>query len=300
MRRTGFTLLECLIALIITSFLVTAFFRNYLNVKNHFNEREGIETLTEESQIIHSLLETDLQGTGFSGCMQWDNHSPVYDNIQKKWLTSPLSVRNADDPDLPKNIRERVKPETQVIEIREMDFFLDTLSNTASFGSTHVMLNENENSSLKSNNFVMIADCLHAEVNRIIKITHSNNQKEIQLESPLYFSYDKGSYIGNYKNTIYFVGDTHRTFNNNEILYGLYLNESEKSEEITDFISDMKILLGENGQMIHEKTQGELQLTEINFLKIQMTFTLPYFIHGEKVSINQENNFAFREYHEYQ
>lgn len=277
----GFTLVELLVVLCISSLLISGLFTFYLQIYDHQQQNQATQTLSEETTFINTSLTRAFYGAGFLGSSNWRILS-VYDNAQKQALNTPIILWNANDAHLTDNIRKKIKPGTQAIELKQMDFNLTHLINPVSQGSTSIITEYHASLDWETNNYLLIADNQHAEINRIASMRKVTNksQETIQLAYPLQNHYDSDTYIGLYFDRLYFIGDTGQKFPDNSTIYGLYIStEDGMTEEISDFVSDWQITLNNNKTLIQLHTQ----------------LTLPKWIHGKPLSRDVDFFIASRE-----
>lgn len=273
----GISLMELLIVLALSSILVEGLFTVYLQTKEHHANHYALQEITEETRFIQRWFEKAIQRAGYLGLSTW-NKLPVYDDIRGVALNKGVLLLEKDQ--LPENIQKKIKSDTQAIELRQMDFNVTSLTESANAGASEIVIDENQSLNWKKDDEIIIADSEHAEIEKIVAIqTLSNRKKVITFFTALNYSYEKGAYLGAYLDIIYFIGDTGRKFPNQEPIYGLYTySENSLTEEITSLVSDIHY------RWIKEKT------CEISF-----TITLPYWVNGKIFSRRESFIVANRE-----
>ncbi len=273
-KERGVSLVELLIVIALSSFIVEGLFSVYLRTKEHHRQHNALQEITEETRFMNQLLNRAIQGAGYLGWSSWDK-IPVYDPSQQDLLQKPILIL---EKNLPENIKKKIKPDTKAIELRQMDFNVVSLAEPVSLNSYEIKIEKGNY--WKKENYLLIADKEHAEIIRIKSIqTLLNQQQVIHLYEPLHYLYEKGAYVGYYLDKIYFIGETGKKYQNKSAVYGLYMySENGMTEEITELISDM------NFQWIKAKT-----------LRILVTFTLPYWVNGKVFSRQEEFIVANRE-----
>lgn len=280
-NNKGFSLIELLIVLCISSLLISGLFAFYLQIHDHQQQNQATQTLSEETTFINTLLARAFYGAGFLGQTHWRD-LPVYDVQQQKMLDTPIILLDANNPELPDNIRKKIKPDTQAIELKQMDFNLTHPINPISQGNTSITTQYHSSLDWEPNNYLIIADSQHAEMNRIVSMRKVTNkaQESIQLAYPLQNHYNNDAYIGLYFNRVYFIGDTGQKFPDNCPIYGLYVvTEDGMTEEISDFVSHWQIILNNDKTLFQLHTQ----------------LTLPKWIHGKPLSRDIDFFMASRE-----
>jgi prepilin-type N-terminal cleavage/methylation domain-containing protein len=275
----GLTLIELLIVLMLSSVIVEGLFSVYLHTKEHHIQHNAQQEITDENRFMNQLFARAIQGAGYLGLTSWEK-IPVYDDLQKKTLEKAIIILDDQDESLPENVRKKIKPATQAIELKQMHFNATSLVEKANLNQSEIIINANIDSGLKKSDEIIISDYEHAEINQILTIHKLSNQTQsIQLEMPLNNEYNSGTYVGAYLDKIYFIGDASQHFPDKQKIYGLYMySENGMTEEITDLVSDM------NFQWLQEKT-----------LKISATLTLPHWVNGKIFSRQEEFIVANRE-----
>lgn len=284
----GFTLIECLIVLSISSMIITGLFAVYLNIKTNYLKNTAMQEILEDIHFVTVWLDRAVQGAGYLGLSSWRN-TQVYSHEKNQWITTPVVLLNEQDSHLPENIREKMKPNTQAIEIQQMDFKLVSLSQLAYIGETAIEVLDNKEEQTvhwENGDSIIVASSGHAEINRIVSIAQESNQRKmLYLQWPLKSEYPEGSYVGPYRDRIYFVGNTGRNFLDGKPIYGLYVyTEAGMTEEVSELISNI-IFWAEGGQ----------DLARLALLKAKITLTVPYLINGKQFSKEMEYDIAFRE-----
>jgi hypothetical protein len=278
-HNAGITLLELLIVLVISSIVVMELFSVYLQYKDHHLRNSALQEISREIGFVYPLLEEAVYGSGYLGYLSW-KVLPVYDNIHKKMDERYLTLWDADDSQLPKNVQKKIKSDSQAIELKQMDFTLTSLSEKANQGDINIRVINNESLRWENGTYILIADSQHAEANQISVVRKMGDMKSVELAFPLSHSYDVGAYVGRYFDRFYYVGNTERAFSDNTPIYGLYVyNENGMTEEISDFISTLQI-------------QGNISN---GILKMETTMTTPYLVNGKKYTKKQEYWIALRE-----
>lgn len=294
----GSTIMELLVVLLLSSLIVSGLFTIYLNSKEHHIHNNGMQEIAEEISFVNSLWGRAIHGVGFLGFSSW-NKVQVYDNLKQKILKNPVFFWNPEDADLPENIRKKMKPNTQAMELKQMDFRVTSLLENANKGDLEIMIEDNGTYGLKENVMILIANHQQAEINKIMALKKLSGQtKSILLAVPLYYSYAKDSYVGNYLDKIYFVGNTGHQFPDKKPIYGLYVySENNMTEAITDLISDIHFWIGkkQNNVIYYSTIYGGENITNEMLLKVSVTLTLPYWVMGKLFSYEQEYLIAFRE-----
>jgi hypothetical protein len=278
-KDVGISLIELLIVITLLSLIVEGLFSVYLHTKEHHKHNNALQEMTEETRFVNQLLNRAIQGAGYLGIVGWEK-IPVYDAIHQVFLPNAMLILNENDEQLAENVKKKIKPGTQALELRQMDFNVTSLSEPVSMDVSDIKVEENVSLKWKNQDYVLIADYEHAEINCINSIQKlSDNKRLMQLSVPLHYRYEKGAYVGHYLDKIYFVGDTGEKFPDKQTVYGLYMySENGMTEEVTEFVADIHF------QWLKEKT-----------MQIMITLRFPYWVNGKFFERHEEFIVANRE-----
>lgn len=279
MKCSGLSLIELLIVICLSSFTIEGLFSVYLQAKEHHRYNNALQEITEESRFINQLFNRAFYGAGYLGLRNW-NAISVYDAIHQNVISAAILLWNNEDSNLPENVKKKIKPNTQAIELKQMDFNVTSLVEPTNLGIQEIKVENNTSLNLKEEDYVLIADYKHAEINYVKEIKKLSNQiLLIQVGIPLHNEYEKGAYLSAYLDKIYFVGDTGEQFSNKEPIYGLYMySENGMTEEITELVSDIHF------QWLKNKT-----------LQVFITLSTPYLINNKIFEKNEEFVIANRQ-----
>lgn len=278
-KDAGVSLIELLIVLTLLSLIVEGLFSVYLHTKEHHKHNHALQEMMEETRFVNQLLNRAIQGAGYLGMAGWGK-VPVYDAMHQVFLPDATLVLNENDEQLAENVKKKIKPGTQAIELRQMDFNVTSLSESVSMNASDITVEENEALNWKNEDCLLIADYEHAEINCISGSQKlSDNKRLIQVSVPLHYSYKKDAYVGHYLEKVYFVGDTGKKFPDKQVVYGLYMySENGMTEQVTEFVSDIHF------QWLKERT-----------MQILVTLRFPYWVNGKNFEREEEFIVANRE-----
>lgn len=271
MKNThGFTLIELLVTLVISSLLISGIFTIYLNMRAHHQKNNALSSLSEDIHFLHLQFRNAIQSAGYLGKTHWTMMST---------LDNPIAIWSSDDPHLPDNVRKKIKPNTQALEVQQMHVNLTSFTEPALAGSNTIIIEKQDTLDWDAKDFIIIASFYHAEIHQIMAIQkHSSTTQQVQLASALQTDYAPGDYAGLYLHRLYFIGNTGQHYSDNQPIYGLYVNtEDGMTEEISDIVSQMNFTLTPTS------------------LRINARLTLPTWIEGKPFSKDAEFFIALRE-----
>lgn len=285
-RLFGFTLVELMITLLLTGLLVSGFFTVYLQVKTTHQEEESELAILDEALLLRLFWQQSIEGTGYMGCALL-GRVPVWDALQKVWVTSPILLFSDDLSALSPSLQRKIKPGTQVLELRRMNFELGGLITE---DPNHFSITTDA-PGLKTGDRILISDCAHAEINQVSTIHVGGGVQTISLETPLQYRYGPWAYVGAYQDFFYLLGATGRKRQDNTPIYALYLIHPDfTSEEVSDFVSDFKVEIAQRqgGKIVYATDPGDYTLTDVLGLRLTYIITPPYLVNGKTISQNIE------------
>jgi len=182
MYQKGLGLPELLIALLLSSFIMTGLMHHYLSTKKQYSVIQKKLERNIDLQLVTDLIRNSVRKAGFTPCLGI-NHLVTQDQRSE-----------------PKRL-VAVEIGSEWLRINRMSEDFSTVIQVASpmqlFAQAH---------SLHPDQFVLIADCYHAEVQKISQVTHVDAGQKITLNKPLAFTYHEPIYIGEWLEEIYSIG----------------------------------------------------------------------------------------------
>lgn len=213
-RCLGFGLSELLIALFISSLMMTAICQLYLSVKNHYIWYEKQLDAMQERLLLIDWLTSLIHKTNAVGCFSMADKA--------------VEAIAFDAPILPKHIRRTVVPGSTVIKFN----MVKTLYRIQKSWPNSSLIILAEKTDLKKKQTVMVGDCLSSMVTKISAISRS--KKQLSLSKRLKASYTKNAMIARYKRLYLYIRNVskHST---------LYLANDGSSQEISRDIESITI-----------------------------------------------------------
>lgn len=170
--QKGIGLSELLITLLISSFIIMGLMNHYLATKKYYNRLQKKLANTIDLQLVAELLRDSIRKAGFTPCLNVDNLTTLDQRENVKPLKG-LEFNVVDKPWL--RLSRMDEHFSSVIEIINPTQLV--------LGSKHA---------LHTDDAILIADCYHAEVQKIRYV----HQQTIQLMKPLAFTYYSPIYVG--------------------------------------------------------------------------------------------------------
>lgn len=208
----GVSLTEVLISLFLASVIMSLLIQLYLGSKRQYLETEKILETRFDLQWVSDLLSDSIRRAGFTPCLGID-HLQVIDRRNHQNRIHALQTGNQPN---------------QFIHVNRMNEHFAKIIKIQ--GATKIVTQEPV--ILHKKRPILIADCEHAEVQELFDMEQQSNNSLITLNKPLFFSYDRSAYIGEYLEEKWFIK---RNANDVDTLH----YQLVQTEEITPLIHFM-------------------------------------------------------------
>jgi type IV pilus assembly protein PilW len=220
----GFSIVEVLIALALSSILLTGIAQIYLSTKKVFYAQENLSRLQENSRFASYILTKNIRMAGYEGCTK---------------SNMPNGLKGFDSGNLPGYLQGKVTSGTDVIVINKADSGITNLTEDIS-GSTNI-IKVRDNPATKSNPWLFISDCKHSNKFKALSFASKTVRTETRLKD--YRKLD--TEVAQYTEIAYFIGQTPYKDEIGNPVYALYSITNEgRREELVDGINNMQIKYG--------------------------------------------------------
>lgn len=214
MRQSGFSLSEVLIGLLLASFISTLLMQLYVANKRQYSVMQKKLESGFDVQWISDLLSDSIRRAGFTPCLGID-HLKV---VNRSTLIQPV-----------RGLETGVMPQP-FIAVKRMSEHFSTL--LAIPDQRHLLITSAHH--LQKQQLIILADCTHAEIHRLIKIEHTEQGTLLTLDSDLFFNYPELSYVGAWLDERWFIQKNSRG------LLSLYYRLT-RSEELSPLIHSIQV-----------------------------------------------------------
>ena len=262
----GLTLVELMIALVLSMLLMTGVLTIFASTKTTSRLQSGLATVQENGRHALHLLVRDIRGAGFGGCAGMDltitnviADDPPMDDLNSDVVVSGINDFAAADDYTDTSKKYDAVLGTDVIRIRGAgDGLAGLVGNT-------VPVNANIQTTVIKNIFeagdiLMITDCEGTDVFRATNVSHGSGKTTIahsqakNSSNNLSKPYDKDAFLMAFRSNAYFIKDTGRTNRVGQPIRALYWRDetreswtSADDQELVDGIEDMQITYGVDG-----------------------------------------------------
>jgi len=220
----GFSIVEVLIALALSSILLIGITQIYLSTKKAFYAQENLARLQENGRFASYILTRNIRMAGYEGC--------AGSNL-------PFGLKGFDSSNLPGYLQGKVTPGTDVIVINKADSGITNLTEDIN-GSTNIVKVQ-DNPATKGNPWLFISDCKHSNKFKALSFASKTVKTKIELKD-----YRKSdTEVAQYTKVAYFVNQTPYKDKIGNPVYALYSITNEgRREELVDGIKNMQIKYG--------------------------------------------------------
>ena len=184
-NQRGMGMPEILMALLLASFIMTILMCQYLTTKRHYH---FIQSAVEESidlQVVIELLRNSSRKAGFTPCGGIDH-------------LMTMDTRHETKPLVAIGVSAEAK---SLLQINRMSEHFNTVLRLV--GPSDLLTTDRE--PFIHNESVLIADCYHAEVQKISRVNDTSAGQIITLMKPLTFVYHNPIYVGKWLEETYSI-----------------------------------------------------------------------------------------------
>jgi hypothetical protein len=210
----GVTLIELMLALTGTAFILSLLSSIYLTAQTSFTTQSDLSQLQDNARIAASFLTHDIHLAGYIGCAK---------------LTADFPLKNTTDFIL--NADNKISVNKDSITVRHADTAHDNLLAPM---SDYSILQTAQDVKFFVDDILLIADCKSADIFKVKEIYRISGGQEIMAEKPLSNFYQMDAEVSKLEFNTYTAGNTGRLNNKNEPVYALYLNNTELVEGVKE------------------------------------------------------------------
>lgn len=207
--QNGFSLIEILLALFISSIILSMLIQFYVNNRNQYLKAQKQLSQQFEVQWVGELMANSIRRAGFTPCINVDR----LEGVDRRTLG---------------NMVQAVVVNNQSIQINRMED--DFIPLKAMKGASVLLLTKPLNTKFP----IIIADCQHVEINEIETIERLAQGFVVTLSKPLWFTYDDTAYVGSWLEERWFIKKN--AFGKPSLYYHLF-----QTEELSPYIHALKV-----------------------------------------------------------
>lgn len=237
-RAQGFSLIELLIVVGLSTMLLAGIWQVYFSAKSVYRAQQASARWQENLRFATNLLSHKISMAGFSGCrklseVQLVNHTVSIYNDENV-------LRGYGFENLPSYLIGKVVPNTDVLVLQKADNDLTQITSNLKKGATTIWVTQNPAS--ENNQILLISDCMNAD----LLVANNWSGPCILSRNRLAHAYQtRSTTIGRLEETTYFIGDTGRVDDRGETIDALFVitNRGDR-QELIEGIDSMRISYG--------------------------------------------------------
>ncbi|HHT0593873.1 TPA: PilW family protein [Legionella anisa] len=184
-KQMGISLTEVLISLFLASVIITPLIQLYLGSKRQYLETEKVLETRFDIHWVGDLLSDSIRRAGFTPCLGIDRLQ-VIDRRNHQNRIHALQAGNQPN---------------QFIQVTRMSEHFAKIIKIQ--GRTKLVIEEPV--ILHKKRPILISDCEHAEVHELFDVEQQSKNSIVNLNKPLFFSYSRSIYIGEYLEEKWFI-----------------------------------------------------------------------------------------------
>lgn len=212
-KEKGFSLVEIMISLFLSTILLTALIEHYLSAKKQYNQAHILLEEALEFEWVEELIRDASHRAGFTPC------------VSLKWLMSE------DEHNKKLQAIDLVDDKGSGFTINHMSERFDSIS---VFRDRELIVSGDNHYSPGEK--ILIADCHHAEINEVVVEHRMHDKTFLGLKKNLHFDYEKPCYLGAWVQERFFIRTNQQ---GNKALY----YQNGHAEELTAQVSDLSFMV---------------------------------------------------------
>ena len=209
-NQRGVGLAELLIALLLASFTTMTLMRHYLNTKQQYHHIQASLEQNIELQLVTDMIRDSARRAGFTPCLGIEHLISLDRRSDQKNLVAIKAEKDGGSS----------------LHINRMSEHFSIVSKIV--GSVELLTSNNQ--TMHRDQTVLIADCYHAEVQTISRLSRMGSGQKITLTLPLAFVYHPPIYVGAWVEETYFIQSK------DPDKQTLYYHRNHHSEELTTVV----------------------------------------------------------------
>lgn len=292
-RQKGFSLLEIMIALVLSSVVIGGTLSVFVNTKKSQRFTNALSQIQESGRFALEFLKHDVRMIGYQGCNSYGE--PTVNIVSNVITQANFEANKFQGYEVKSGWAAGTPFSSKIQAINGTDAI--SLTRVTDFSSKNKLMAQSSNQievsnspeitiSPKAHMLVMISDCESADLFKVTSLSSDSNAIKLNHStgSPIRKSYDTDSAkISSYRQVIYFIGDTKRKNERGDPIYALYQAKApfttQHTQELIEGVENMQILYGESlpsGNMRYvpaNQTGPDINWRNVKSVKIALLMT---------------------------
>ncbi len=238
-QMRGISIIEFMIASALSLLILSIAITIYLAMKRNYQFNIGMAQIHENANLASSIITHDLRQAGSFGCTTLPNLTViVYADLP--WPLKAATVVQGNPWQLLITNHNQTAKQSDSIALQYLSDPI-TISKRQLANSIRIVLNEHV--VITKQDLLMIADCQHAEVFRVLQTKKYVHGEIITLNHKLKFNYNPGATIGKLVQVLYFVADSIANNSRHKKSFDLYRRDLSDSATLpTAMISGVDVM----------------------------------------------------------
>jgi hypothetical protein len=226
-RATGFSLIELLIAIVLSTLILISLTTVFLAVEKNYQTQLALNSIQENARIVTNIFNSEIHQSGYLGCAKRVIDFPFENNSTQPF--AKLSVLQD----------EKIKQDSQGFTVMYADSqHVNLLGTMQSHFSLHVPAAED----FLQNEIVVISDCGSVDIFHISSTDKAAGLQKISAINPLLKSYSADAEVARLIKNSYFIEKTNRKSPRKSPIYALIMKDiNGVKHEMMEGVDDMKI-----------------------------------------------------------
>lgn len=261
-KLMGFSLLEVMIGLTLSAFILTGLVKIFSVTYKNYLFQVDLTTMQNNSRIANKILSSEIHYADYLGCASLSNEFPLINHTE--YSINPRKIISG-------YIGDKVKPNTEGFTVIHADPVHAELIHQAQIGTEIIVTGS---PIFVAGDTLVISDCKHVEIFQVKTsyMTKDGLQKITSLSSFSY-KYDANAEVSHFLKNSFFIAETKRNNKNSPKKYGLFYENIHKNKtELIENITNMKIkFLVNEGRYLNEKSIEQIsEFSEIIGVSIEL------------------------------
>lgn len=213
-RSSGVTIIELLIAMMLSALLMTGILQLFLTIKHVFESQQGLARIQENARALDILLSEAISRAGNIGCNQIGQEISlcIHQNVPQLSAVIGLTTQTT---------LKRLLPDNDILWLTSLGKQYP-LARETNGAQGYLIVKGHPN--FKRGEMIAVADCSHVDVFSIVeptignKIIIADSSKTVKLSK----KYHENAQVGRILSRYYYIGNTKRTNATHYPIYALY------------------------------------------------------------------------------
>ena len=277
-KQEGFSLVELMVGLLLSSFILIGSFRVYLAVSGVFVTQVDFLEQVEKKQMMTSIIKNTLDHAGFMSCsdpQKWMNLGVVGNSAFAWSMPVVYGIDSLDTKALENfGLDGHVLPHSDVLVIQGSVPMSEVLESTIPIGATSMVLPMEFK--IKKGDALIFADCLSFYVVGVKSVKRKNKVLVVAFSDALPFELSHGMTVSIWQRYIFYVGKTPLKRNDKPITALFVQDRKGEDLEVVEHVNGLTFeygVMGDGGALLYVSASKVKNWHDVSM--IRMNIDLP-------------------------